>query len=406
MLLLAAAHAATPSLDRLVRVLEDRVRTRADADSLLVLAEVWSRVGEARELDALDAWIRAYDTCFDTPGCDRDALRPDLGAADAARRNATVRYRQLLRDYPDDPRMDLAAYGLGHAWLSLRQPDLADAAFTWLVARHPASALSEDGWVLVGEHAFEAWQADWAVYAYGQAVARGGVLAGWAQYKQAWSRFRLGDYAGAIDTMRAAASRPDRMMQDEALRDLVVFYREVGEFDDLGHGIGRRQEVALLGRMADAYAHNGMWEQALQLHRRLMYAAPERRAEYEAKILEAYLVQGRVFDAMTEVDRVLRWPREEQLQLGHALEHGVREAAFFLHKRARATGDRAGITQALALYERHRADWPDAEHAEEIAWGYAVALDDLGRPAARAAYAAMNPVGRYGRMAAEALEGR
>ena len=403
MFLLAAlaAHAATLPVDPVVHHLEERVRARPDADTLLVLAEVWSRVGEARELDALDAWIRAYDLCFDTPGCDRDALRPDLSAADLARRHAAVRYGQLLRDYPDDPRTDLAAYGLGYAWLSLDEPELADAAFTWLVARHPASALAEDGWVLVGERAFEAWEADWAVYAYGQAIARGGPLADWARYKQAWSRFRLGDSVGAIDTMKAAAS--GGRMQDEALKDLVVFFEEVGEFDDIGHGLGRRNAVVLLERIADSYTRDGHWEQALQLHRRLMYEAPEQRAVYAAKILDAYLVHGRIREAIAEVDRVLDWPREEQQELGHALEHGVREAAFFLHKQARAEGDAAGIANALALYERHRADWPDAEHAEEIAWGYAVALDDLGRPEARAAYAAMNPVGRYGRAAAEAL---
>ena len=51
-------------------------------------------------------------------------------------------------------------------------------------------------------------------------------------------------------------------------------------------------------------AGNGQWEQALQLHRRLMYEAPERRAVYEAKILETYLVQGRTPEAVAEVERV------------------------------------------------------------------------------------------------------
>jgi hypothetical protein len=35
-----------------------------------------------------------------------------------------------------------------------------------------------------------------------------------------------------------------------------------------------------------------------------MYEAPERRAVYEAKILETYLVQGRTPEAVAEVERV------------------------------------------------------------------------------------------------------
>jgi tetratricopeptide (TPR) repeat protein len=404
-LLTADAPSLPTDVARIVHHLEQRVRAEPKPAELLALAEVWSRIAEARELEAQEAWIAASDRCLDTPGCDVGAVVPDLSLANMARERAAVRYRQVIRDLPDDPGVDLAVYGLGHAWLGLGRDDLADAAFTWLGAARPDSPLAQRAWLHVGERAFDRWDSPWALVAYGGAHNGDPELALWADYKAAWSRYRLGEYAGAIDGMKRVIQASDTL-DDEALKDLARFFADAGELDEAMCNWGprnRERDRAMLDRLADIYVEQGKWDSAILIWRRLAAEAPHERAVWYARVLDVYLQQNRVDDALSELDRILKLPEAEQAAAGHGLEHGVREVAFELHRRGHTAGDSERVSTALRLYEVHRSRWPDAEHAEEITWGYAVALEDLGDPRARSVYRTLAPTGRYGDVAGAAI---
>lgn len=421
-----------------IRVLEGRVRADPDPASLLRLAELWQLDADARELVSLADHVARYDACHDTPGCDLAAVTVDPSVADRSRRRAAIRYRQLLRDFPDSPEADDAAYGLGWAWRAMGEEALGDAAFTWLLAARPESPYGADAWLLVGERAFEAWDAEWAAFAYERVVETDDPRRAWALHRLAWSRYRLGDDAGAIDTMkRVVAEAPGDGpgvvdLRDEALKDLVRFYADAGELDDPlgGCRLGQRSAVRdMLVRIADVYAEQGKFEQAIQVWRRVVAedpSAPE-VPTFQARIVDTYRDMARFDEAASELDRLVRFVDARPGDGGAiaSLERSGRSLAFEAHRWGRSSGtlrgrggsaspwrpseaERRRLSVAVGIYAWHAERFPDAEHASDVAWAWAVALEDLGRDAeALEKYQAIllaHPDGRYARDAAAAME--
>lgn len=417
-----------------IRVLERRVRATPRPGELLRLAELWQQDAEALELAAFADQVARFDRCHDTPGCDPSTILADLSAANRAREHATARYLRLLRDFPTAAEADDAAYGLGWAWRAMGEAALGDAAFTWLVAAHPESEYAADAWLIIGEQAFEQWEAEWARHAYTQVLAGDDARRSWAGYRLGWSYYRLGDYAQAIETMKVvvregmATPKPAPPgsidMTEEALKDLVRFYADAGEMDEWygGPGLGRETTRGMLARLADIFVEQGNHDQAIQMWRRLIATDPSNAGvpTLYARIVEAYRTLAQLEAAVDELER-LRREIDARATLAGApdpahealLERGVRNVAFDLHRWGRSGESSRRIEQALQLYTFHAARFPGAEHAPELAWGRAVALEDLGaygEAAARyRALAESDPVGRYAREAAAAaarLEGR
>lgn len=411
--LLAAADAARaqePAARRAaIRVLERRVRARAAPESLLHLAELWQQDAEQLEAVALADHQARYDLCHDTPGCDLATVSTDLTAARKSWQRASVRYRQLLRDFTDAEQADAAAYGLGWAWRGMGEDALGDAAFTWLVAARPESSYATHAWLLVGEFAFEAWQADWAREAYSRVAATEDPLRGWALHRRAWSYYRLGDYSSAIDGMKQVIAEPDIGVDlaEEARGDLERFYADAGEMDECCeyHQCRCSGDSArdMLVRLAEMYAEQGQHEAAIQTRRRLISADPDGGGAplHQAEIVQAYRRLGRDDELLAELARLVSMvdARPQDLVAEAALEHQTRNIAFDLHRSGQATSRLDRIATAARLYALHAARFPTATFAPNIAWAWAVACEELGERSLAAekfaALAASDPNGRY-----------
>lgn len=400
-------------------------------DVRLALGEAWAQEAERRELDALGRHVAAYDACFDTPGCVPAFLEPDLGEARVAWRRAGARFRQALELDPDGARAADAAYGLAWSWRALGEDRLADAVLCWLLVRHPESAYRRDALLLRGEFDWSAYDHAPAPYDYATAWTHGiemyasvaadreEPLRAFAQYREGWLWYSIGEYGRSIDTFKeavdASSPRPGAApvvpMEDEALQALVKVYADAGELDDspcYGARTGRPVMEQMLARLADTYVEQGKWDQAIQTWRRLASADGADRLTWQAHIVELYVTLERPDEVVAETARLRAWAADATLspEQDEALEHGLRESAFTLHRAAR--GHHPDLyTTTLALYAEHQARWPDVRNTPAIAWGRALALEESGQlDAAREAYAALlsaAPNGLYSRDCARAL---
>ncbi len=432
----ASPELAAPSVELDARTaLEATARGDSPAaarpDVRLALGEAWAREAERRELDALGRHIAAYDACFDTPDCVPAFLEPDLGDAGIAWRRAGARFRQALELDPDGERAADAAYGLAWSWRALGEDRLADAVLCWLLMRHPESAYRRDALLLRGEFDWSAYDHAPEAYDYAAAWSHGiemyGAVAAdpeeplraFARYREGWFWYSTGEYGRSIDTFKEAVDEssprpgaaPVVPMQGEALQALVKDYADAGAIDEgpcFGAPAARPVIEQMLARLADTYVEQGKWDQAIETWRRLASGDGADRLTYEAHILELYVALGRTDEVVAETARLRAWAEGVPLTPAQdeALEHGLRESAFTLHRAARA--HRPDLyPAALALYAEHQARWPGVRNTPAIAWGRAVALEESGdRAAARGAYAALltsAPNGMYARDCAAAL---
>ena len=433
----ASPDLTAPSVELAARTaLEAGVRGDSPAaerpDVRLALGEAWAREAERRELDALGRHVSAYDACFDTPGCVPGLLEPDLGDVRVAWRRAGARFRQALELDPDGERAPDAAYGLAWSWRALGEDQLADAVLCWLLARHPESRYRRDALLLRGEFDWSAYDHAPEPYDYASAWGHGiemyasiaadpqEPLRAFASYREGWLWYTAGEYGRSIDTFKEAVDEssprpgaaPVVPVQDEALQALVKVYADAGDMDHDGTCYGalaaRPVVERMLSRLAETYVEQGKWDQAIEIWRRLASGDGADRLTWQAHIVELYVTLGRPDEVVAETARLRAWAAGATLspEQDEALEHGIRESAFTLHRAARAARPDL-YPAALALYAEHQARWPDVRNTPAIAWGRALALEESGQlDAARSAYALLltaSPNGLYSRECTQAL---
>lgn len=426
----AHADAQAARLEAIAR-LEDLV-SRSDfsseqrAEMRLRLAERYLEQGRAASLAEMAGWERAYEACFDSEGCVADTVRVEdfrlkapLVASTVWYEKGMKLYRRILADTPTFARADEAMFYLGYTLRELGRTEEANDTFTRMVRAMPESAFVADAYLLVGEYWFDGDDAYKALVAYQRAAAfpeHDKYL--FSLYKLAWCYYNVGAEAEALDTMkkvvrgsiaRAGATQAGTaagaiQLQEESLRDLTLFYADLGDLQDaedfLG-GIGRADLVPdLLDRAAARVFEQGKYELAITTWRRLLAADTQSASAptHHARILAALRKVDRKEDVLTELGRFREsygtssaWARANSARpeaiaaAAGILEKELRTVATEWHAEARKLRTGAAAVRVYGLAERAYAvyleDFGGARgaHAYEVRYAYAELLYAVGK---------------------------
>lgn len=268
--------------------------------------EIWLRLAEAYTEKARLIEYRVseqYDEKLKDFQAGRTKEKPklDLSASQEYNRKAVQLYDWFLRDFPKDSKVDQALFFLGYNNFELQQEEKGRGYYERLTKEYPSSNYIEEANFALGEYYFdrEKW-ADALKYYQKVGANKRNRLYGFGLYKIAWCEYKLGEVKAALAALekvirsgRQAKGEKDSSvggvsrirMATEAVKDLVIFYAEVGTadkarsyFEDIA---GVKQTPGLLEKLAYFYVDTGNREGARLLFRDLILENPNAPKAYD-----------------------------------------------------------------------------------------------------------------------------
>jgi tetratricopeptide (TPR) repeat protein len=428
------------SIEKLKALLAKGVPDETKAEMMLRLADMYFQQGRYLYLKEMATYDRMYEACFNQSGCNVDGLKADNSGSKAWQEKSIKLYQTILQSYPRYARADQATYFLGAALKDVGDEAGAVENFKQLVKLYPESQYIPDAYVLIGEYYFEVeGNAFGALKAYQKAASfTDSPKYSYATYKLAWCQYNVGEYQGAIATMKKvvdysmsnAQAGSTIQLQDEALKDLVRFFADADQMDEAIEyftKLGRADLIrSTLKKLAATFFEEGKFERSIDMYRRLIIDQPTAKdnPEYQSEIITAYKKLGDRPKVLDEINRLrteygpnTAWQRTNAAdpraieEANAKIESSLRSIAVEFHNEARAHEKiRAGDTQQLydlarAAYKTYLELFPTNEKAYEVRYAYAELLyKQKDYPAAFEQYTAvvdMNPKGEHSKFCAE-----
>lgn len=278
----------------------------------LRLAELYvekARLIEYRLQQKYDEQLKAYHSkqVKRTP-------KLDLSASQDYNKKAIQLYEWFLRDFPKDEKVPQALFFLGYNYFELGQTQKGEKYYQRLTKEYPKSPYVDESNFALGEYFFENQKWGPALGHYLKvAKNRRARLFSFALYKAAWCQYKVGQLKPALNSLelvvkagRQAKGKDDQSsggvsrirLATEALKDLVVFYAEVGSpqdargyFDSVA---GSRAVYSMLEKLAYYYTDTGNKNGARYVFKELIDWKPNapKAYDYQYQIVTMYASAG------------------------------------------------------------------------------------------------------------------
>ena len=330
----------------------------------------------------------------------RSAATDNLAQSDDVRgQEAIILYADIYEFYHDTfEEIDAVLFYLGANLLQLGENDEARIFFEELAQQYPTSEFLAQAFLLLGELDFTEGNMESALEYY-TAVAENaeGQLYYYALYKIAWCIYNIAqgeeDFEEGLNILYEVASGMEgeettsaiRLRRD-ALRDMCLFYVEVGRADrayDFFNEIAPDMAFDLTYRLARIVAERGNYEDANTLYRELIGLNSEsfEIANYQREIVRNTRPAGSYEEIVLEVRRLVELfdiargfedadPGDVE-DLAEDIERLLRQLATTYHREAQVTLDEELFALALELYEDYLILYPDGQHAYTMWFYYA-----------------------------------
>ncbi|HEY7726361.1 MAG TPA: tetratricopeptide repeat protein, partial [Anaeromyxobacteraceae bacterium] len=322
-------------------------------------------------------------------------------------------YKEVVRRFPDYPRLDEVVFFLGeNLWRQQRRKEALEA-YKALIGRFPKSRFVPDAWMAYGEYYFD--QAEKvarnenlgkALESYKRAAARTeSSVYGYALYKQGWVHYNLGAWAAALDLFRAvilfgelptSTVAPEKKIAlvREARKDYVRTYSHVGspqtaaeEFKRVGGDPGWKE---MLASLAALYFEEGKDREAALVYHHLVQLEPlgPQAPLYQSRIVTAAGRLGRKDLTVQQAQRFVKMLRDFEaagagkdapgakgLAAARAeAENVLRTLAVNYHQEWRKTRDEPVAGYAAQVYAAYLEVFPAAPHSYDMRFFHAELL--------------------------------
>ncbi len=379
--------------------------------------ELWLRLAElyVEKAGVIDFRRQGeYDQALKEFQAGRRKVKPILVNADAKEynRKAVQLYEWFARDFPKDDKMDQALFFLGYNYYELNQLALGTTFYTRLTKEHPRSPYVTEANFALAEYNFEneKWKAAKEHYAQVLRYKRH-RLYNFSLYKMAWCEFRSGQSQAALKSMEslirmnkeqaAQASLEGRKninknrLESEGLRDMVVFYAEVGSPENAPNyfrSLATKDSDNYVEKLAYLYSDKGNLEGARTLFNYLIRANPTspKAFDFKYQVVRLYSNAKRSREFRTEI---FSWIKDfntsspwYQANKGNtefvANSFKLREQTlrtYVLQQHQTAQNSHANFSQALALegYKLYLTEFKDAPLIADMHFYYGELLYDL-----------------------------
>ena len=277
--------------------------------------ELWLRLAElyVEKSGVIDFRRQGeYDQAVKDFQAGKRKTKPRLDLADAKDYNkkAIQLYEWFVRDFPKDQKMDQALFFLGYNYYEINQLKKGTEYYTRLTKEHPRSPYLTEANFALGEYYFENEKWTQAKNYYGQVLKyKKHRLYNFSLYKAAWCEFRSGQTTLALRSMETLIRQSKEQaeqallegrkninknrLESEGLRDIVVFYAEVGDPEKAPgyfRGLAGNEYVNYLEKLAYLYSDKGNLNGARVLFNSLIQQNPlsAKAFDYKYQIVRVY----------------------------------------------------------------------------------------------------------------------
>ncbi len=376
----------------------------------LRLAELYvekSRLIEYRVQNEYDEALRKHQS-----GESKVKPRLNLAASQEYNKKAIQLYEYFLRDFPKDPKVDQALFFLGYNHFELGDSVKGKGYYEQLVKQFRDSPYVDESNFALGEFHFEKEQWKEALNYYNKvAQNKRARLFSFALYKSAWCNYKVGQVKNGLALLErvirsgrvAKGSKDDSAggvsrirLATEAMKDLVIFYAEVGSaqgargyFEKVG---GEKNAFNLTEKLAYYYADTGNRDGAKYLFEEMIEIRPNapKAYDYQYQVVSMYAASGnnQVFK-----EELYQWistygPDSAWYQANSKNSELVAKASqliettlrnYILQQHQTAQNSRAQYSQKLARsgYELYFTTFKDGAKLDEMHFFYAELLFDM-----------------------------
>lgn len=381
--------------------------------------ELWLRLAELyvekagiidfRRQGAFDIALKEYQS-------GQRKVKPTLNLSDAKEYNkkAIQLYEWFVRDFPKDEKMDQALFFLGYNYYEINNVEKGTQFYTRLTKEHPHSVYVVEANFALAEYYFESekWKTSESHYAEVLKYKKHRLFE-FSSYKMAWCLFRGGDSAAALKTMEALIRRgkenPDQAevegkknfnrgrLANEGLRDIVLFYAEVGEPEKAPayfKSLVGDQAFGYLEKLAYYYSDKGNLNGTRYLFNFLIQQAPTsaKAFDYKFQIVKAFSnakksreFREEIFSWMKDFSVESAWYQtnkgnDEFIKNSYKLREQTMRS-YVLQQHQTAQNSRAPYSQTLALegYKLYLQEFKDAAMIADMHFYFAELLYDMGK---------------------------
>ncbi|MBS1971226.1 MAG: tetratricopeptide repeat protein [Bdellovibrionales bacterium] len=277
--------------------------------------ELWLRLAElyVEKAGIVDARKQdAYDQQLADFKAGKTKIKPVLNTAEAKdfNRRAIQLYEWFERDFPKDEKMDQALFFLGYNYFEMGDTHKGAEYYQRLNKQFPNSPFVGESHFSLGEYHFEneKWADAYKEYTY-VIKDKKHRLNTFALYKGAWCLFRLGKTQQSLSYLeyiiksakyeQEASSQSRRAvnknrLEQEALRDIVIFYAEARPASDATayfRGLlGDADIVPYLEKLAYYYSDKGGKDDARDVFKMLIGERPDspKAFDWQYQIVQNY----------------------------------------------------------------------------------------------------------------------
>lgn len=238
--------------------------------------------------------------------------RLNLKSAMVYNRKAIQLYEWFLRDYPKDSKADQALFLLGYNYFEIGNPQKGRGYYLRLTRDYPKSVFVDESNFSVGEFYFDNERWEEALEHYGKITKKKKArLYSFALYKSSWCQYKMGFGKQALKSLekviyigrRAKGRDKDRKISrirlaSEAVRDIVVFYADVGSYkgarEYFFRVVGEKSAPNVLKKLAYYYMDSGSRQAAQFVFKTLIELDPysPNAYDYQYQIVKSHLASG------------------------------------------------------------------------------------------------------------------
>jgi cellulose synthase operon protein C len=399
-------------IDQLYKLTQRYKRSSRRGELWLRLAELY--VDKARLIEF--RLQNDYDKKMDEFLTKKRKAKPklDLEPAFVYNRKAIQLYEWFVRDFPKDPKMDQALFFLGYNHFELNQVKMGEAFYVRLTKEYPKSQYVHESNFALGEYHFdnERWK---PAYEYYSRVAgdKRHRLHGFSLFKLAWCAYKLNETKKALSYLEQvimlgrkskaqesqSANNVSRIrLAKEAIKDLVVFYAEAGDykkarpyFEDV---VGVNSAPGALVKMATYYMDTGNYPAARYMFREFIELEPDspKAFDYQSNIVKMTQAAGpssdefrkELFSWVQDYGPSSDWQKknadqeETRNRANETIEFTLRNYVLAQHQSAQNARTKGTQARAREGYDLYLSGFKKSPKLDEMQFFYGELLFDIG----------------------------
>ena len=340
---------------------------------------------------------------------DKNASKPvaDTSRSQRYLKDALGLFYSLEREYPHHPKIDEVIFFIGFVEMESGNVKKGSSYLERVVRQYPRSRKYDEAVVYLADNYFDNHRFREAYGKYRILLARkDSPLYHYALYKMAWcelntgaQRQALNDMKGLIQSLEGTTDKAKFNLREQAIKDLVVFYGEVGAVDEayayFETAVGKQKALENLRLIADILRSKAQDEEAIKAYSHLLseYGDSPESLKLQLGLYESLARMGRSDQAVEHLVKAIEhygpnseWakaqPPEKVAEIKSTMNDLGNEAekvALFYHHAAQKSSNKASYQLALRLYSVILQNFPDHPDRKKIAFYRAEILFDQGK---------------------------